>query len=126
MSSTSTATETSVLRTRAALKMFRKSKGTPAASASQPSAVEGKWGPYFSPVSEPDEMKTIVGESISMEGGAAAVLLQIAHPMVGKGVAAHSSFTYRRIERARRSIFYDYCMTFGTPEEKKFITDATH
>jgi uncharacterized protein (DUF2236 family) len=130
MSSTSTTTatetETSVLRTRAALKSFRESKGPSKTSTQDPAVPEGKYGPYFSPVSEPDEMKKIVGESISFELGAAAVLLQIAHPMVGKGVAAHSSFTYRRIERARRSIVYIYCMTFGTPEEKRIITDATH
>lgn len=87
---------------------------------------EGKYGPYFSPVEEPYEMRKIVSESISLEGGVAAVLLQIAHPQVAKGVAAHSSFTYRRIERARRSVVYIYCMTFGTPEEKRIITDATH
>jgi uncharacterized protein (DUF2236 family) len=122
--STTTTTESSVLRTRAALKTFRESKEPQVARS--PKAPTKDYGPYFSPVSEPDEMKKIVAESISMELSAAAVLLQISHPMVGKGVAAHSSFTYRRIERARRSIFYIYCMTFGTPEEKKYITDATH
>lgn len=71
-------------------------------------------------------MKKIVAESTALEGGVAAVLLQIAHPEVGRGVARHSDFTYRRLERARRSIIYIYCMTFGTPEEKRTITDATH
>jgi hypothetical protein len=71
-------------------------------------------------------MRKIVAESASLEGGVAAVLLQIAHPAVVAGVAAHSSFTYRRIERARRSVVYIYCMTFGTSEEKRLITDATH
>lgn len=71
-------------------------------------------------------MKRIVSESISLEGGVAAVLLQIAHPGVGKGVARHSDFQYRRLERARRTVIYIYCMTFGTPEEKRRITDATH
>jgi uncharacterized protein (DUF2236 family) len=50
----------------------------------------------------------------------------IAHPQVAKGVSAHSYFTYRRIERARRSVVYIYCMTFGTPEGKRLISDATH
>jgi uncharacterized protein (DUF2236 family) len=92
----------------------------------EPEVLEGKYGRYFSPVEEPFEMKRIVSESATLELGLAAVLLQIAHAPVGKGVSAHSSFTYRRIERARRSIVYIYAMTFGTPEEKRIITDATH
>lgn len=71
-------------------------------------------------------MKRIVSEAISLEGGVAAVLLQIANVGVGRGVARHSDFQYRRIERARRTVIYIYCMTFGTLEEKRRITDATH
>jgi uncharacterized protein (DUF2236 family) len=88
--------------------------------------LEGKYGRYYDPIEEASEMKAIVGENISMEGGVAAVLLQIAHAPVGIAVAKHSDFTYRRIERARRSIVYIYCMTFGTTAERRLITDATH
>jgi len=124
MSTTSTATETqnSLLRTRSAIKSFQAEK----APQKTELVTEGRYAPYYSPVEEPYEMKKIVRESVSMEGGVAAVLLQIAHPEVGKGVANHSDFTYRLIERARRSVNYIYCMTFGTPEEKRRITDATH
>lgn len=123
MSSTATETaETTLLRTRSAIKSYKASQPAPA----DPPVLEGKYGRYFSPVEEPFEMKKIVGESVSLEGGVAAVLLQIAHPAVGRGVARHSDFQYRRIERARRSVIYIYCMTFGTPEEKRRITDATH
>jgi len=120
-------TETPLLRTRAAIKSFQASKTSEErqTTASQPPS-EGKYGPYYQPVEEPFEMKRIVAESISLEGGVAAVLLQIAHLPVGKGVARHSSFTYRRVERGRRTVNYIYCMTFGTPEEKRLITDATH
>jgi uncharacterized protein (DUF2236 family) len=95
-------------------------------STNKSTNLEGKYGRYYDPVEDPAEMKAIVGENISMEGGVAAVLLQIAHAPVGKAVAIHSDFQYRRIERARRSIVYIYCMTFGTTEEKRLITDATH
>lgn len=122
-STTATETQESLLRTRSAIKSFQAEK-TPQNNG--PSVTEGRWGTYHSPVEEPYEMKKIVGESVSMEGGVAAVLLQIAHAPVGKGVAKHSDFTHRRIERARRSVIYIYCMTFGTPEEKRRITDATH
>ena len=120
----STATETSLLRTRSAIHSFQASKA-PQTSNSKASttSTEGNYGPYFSLVEEPYEMRKIVAESASLAGGVAAVLLQIAHPAVAAGVAAHSSFTYRRIERARRSVVY---ILFGTPEEKRQITDATH
>jgi uncharacterized protein (DUF2236 family) len=127
--STSTSTKTSVLRTRAAIKTFRASKdGDKVATPEVPEPVipEGKYGRYYSPLEEPDEMKKIVRESTSLELGVAAVLLEIALPEVGKGVARHSSFTYKRIERARRTVIYIYAMTFGTPEERRLITDATH
>jgi uncharacterized protein (DUF2236 family) len=71
-------------------------------------------------------MKRIVGDLISMAGGVAAVLLQIAQPSVGAGVAAYSSFTLRPIERGRRSMIYIYVQAFGTEEERRYITDATH
>ncbi len=40
---------------------------------------------------------------MSMAGGVAAVLLQIAQPGVGAGVATNSSFTVRPIERGSPS-----------------------
>ncbi|KAH6685942.1 hypothetical protein F5X68DRAFT_232917 [Plectosphaerella plurivora] len=61
-----------------------------------------------------------------MSGGPAAVLLQIANPKVGLAVSEHSSFTKRPVQRARRTLFYLYVMAFGTPEERRYITDATH
>jgi len=87
----------------------------------------GPYGPYNEPLLPPSEdMKNIVGDMISMYGGVAAVLLQIAQPAVGAGVAANSSFTTRPIERGRRSMIYIFVQAFGTPEEKRYITDATH
>jgi uncharacterized protein (DUF2236 family) len=87
---------------------------------------EGKYGRYYDPVMEADGMKKIVAESCAMNAGKAAVLLQVASKGVGKGVAAHSSFTVRPVERARRSIVYIYVMVFGTLAERRLVTDATH
>lgn len=87
----------------------------------------GKWGQYYDPVlAQSPVIQKIVAESCSMNGGTAAVLLQIASRGVGLGVAAHSSFTKRPVERARRSIVYIYAMAFGTPAERRIVTDATH
>lgn len=85
-----------------------------------------RYGPYHSPLLEADAMRKIVAEQCAMNPGKAAVMLQIAAKGVGKGVSDHSSFTKRPVERARRSLVYIYCMSFGTPEERKRITDMTH
>ncbi|KAH8668874.1 hypothetical protein BX600DRAFT_510928 [Xylariales sp. PMI_506] len=90
-------------------------------------AAEGKWGPYYDPVAEASpEMRKIVGESCSTLGGTAAVLLQIAYKSVGLGVAAHSSFTLRPIQRGRRSVVYIYAQVFGSLAERRYVTDQTH
>ena len=50
-------------------------------------------------------------------GGGAAVLLQVAHPLVAAGVAEHSDFRrdlWRRLARTLRAL---YLITFGTTEE---------
>jgi hypothetical protein len=55
----------------------------------------GPYGVYNEPVLPASEdMKKIVGDMISMAGGVAAVLLQIAHPAVGAGVAANVTYFF--------------------------------
>jgi uncharacterized protein (DUF2236 family) len=87
---------------------------------------EGKFGRYYDPVVDSDDMKKIVAESCALNAGTAAVLLQIANKGVGKGVSDHSSFTLRPVERARRSLIYIYAMAFGSLAERRKVTDATH
>ena len=48
-----------------------------------------------------------------------AVLLQIAHPGVGKGVGLHSSFAERFVERSENTAMYMMTTIYGTEEEKK-------
>jgi uncharacterized protein (DUF2236 family) len=48
----------------------------------------------------------------------AAVLLQIAHPGVGKGVGNHSDFSNRVLERAHNTAMYMFTTLFGTSAEK--------
>lgn len=68
------------------------------------------------------ELKKVAREGITLAGGPAAILLQIAHPKVGQGVADHSTFTTRAISRAQYTQIYIYAMIFGTPEEKEAVT----
>ena len=73
---------------------------TPKSSLSTPDEKTAPYVPYNTPILPPsDLMRKIVGDAMSMAGGVAAVLLQIAQPGVGAGVAANSSFTVRPVER---------------------------
>jgi uncharacterized protein (DUF2236 family) len=68
-------------------------------------------------------MAAVAGEGILLAGGMRAILLQVAHPAVGRGVAEHSNFTERAMDRLRATMTYVYCMTFGSPAEKRAIRD---
>ncbi len=75
------------------------------------------------------ELKKVAREGIALAGGPAAILLQIAHPSVGQGVADHSTFTKRAIARVQYTQMYIYVMIFGTPEDKanmKAWVDQAH
>jgi uncharacterized protein (DUF2236 family) len=63
------------------------------------------------------EMRMVAREGALLAGAARAILLQIAHPAVGRGVAEHSDFADRPLDRLRATLSYVYCVTFGTPEE---------
>ncbi|MBX4171000.1 DUF2236 domain-containing protein [Rhodococcus sp. DMU2021] len=54
-------------------------------------------------------------------GAGATVLLQLASPGVGHGVADHSTTLQRPLDRLRTTMTYVYAVTLGTPEEKKQI-----
>lgn len=75
------------------------------------------------------ELKKVAREGITLAGGPAAILLQIAHPKVGQGVADHSTFTSRAISRAQYTQMYIYVMIFGNVDEKtamKAWVDKAH
>ncbi|KAJ5087918.1 hypothetical protein N7456_011534 [Penicillium angulare] len=67
------------------------------------------------------EVQHVVREGILLATGAAAILLQVAMPGVGKGVDNHSSFAYRPLHRLRTTLTFVYCMAFGTRAEKKAV-----
>lgn len=67
------------------------------------------------------EMRTVAREGALLAGGARAILLQVAHPSVGRGVAEHSDFAARPLDRLRATLSYVYCVTYGTPEEIRAV-----
>ena len=59
----------------------------------------------------------VSAEAILLAGGARALLLQLASPAVGHGVAEHSDFAERPLDRLHGTLTYLYVTEFGTPEE---------
>src|SRR4051794_21593903 len=50
-------------------------------------------------------------------GGGRAILLQVANPVVAAGVARHSSFRDRPIERLRNTLTFAYATVIGSPQQ---------
>ncbi|MFF1878265.1 oxygenase MpaB family protein [Leifsonia sp. NPDC058230] len=61
--------------------------------------------------------KDIAGEALYLAGGGRALLLQIAHPAVGRGVVEHSDFANRMLDRLHATMTYVYASVYATPEE---------
>lgn len=63
----------------------------------------------------------VAGEAALLAGGARAILLQVANPAVGRGVAEHSDFANRPLDRLTATLTYVYTVVYGTPEELAFV-----
>lgn len=64
----------------------------------------------------------IAGESVLLAGGARAILLQIANPAVGRGVAEHSDFASNPLRRLRNTLTYIYLLADGNANEVARVT----
>ena len=67
-------------------------------------------------------LRDISNEAILLAGGARAILLQVAMPAVGRGIADHSDFTADPVRRLRHTLAYLYVLVYGTPLEVERIT----
>jgi uncharacterized protein (DUF2236 family) len=67
------------------------------------------------------EMRAVARQGALLAGGARAILLQVAHPAVARGVAEHSDFSARPLDRLRATLTYVYGVTYGTPEEVRAV-----
>ena len=63
----------------------------------------------------------VADEAILLAGGARAILLQLANPAVGRGVAEHSDFANRPLDRLRGTLTYLYVIVYGTPDESAIV-----
>ncbi|CAM3220803.1 hypothetical protein PSET11_00651 [Arthrobacter ulcerisalmonis] len=62
-------------------------------------------------------MAQLGAEGILLAGAGRAILLQIANPAVGHGVAEHSNFTDRPLDRLMGTLTYVYAVSFGTEDQ---------
>ena len=78
----------------------------------------------------PDSMMWKVNrESVLLLGGRAALLMQLAHPLVAAGVSDHSDFRSDSLGRLRRTLDVMLSITFGdmtTAEKMMRRVDAVH
>ncbi|MDY0892825.1 oxygenase MpaB family protein [Frigoribacterium sp. CFBP9030] len=63
----------------------------------------------------------MAGESVLLAGGGRAILLQLADPAVGHGVADHSDFVDRPLSRLHGTMTYLYAVVFGSPAERAHV-----
>jgi uncharacterized protein (DUF2236 family) len=56
-------------------------------------------------------------DGVLIAGGARAILLQVADPAVATGVARHSDFAHRPVERLRNTLTFAYAVVLGTPDD---------
>jgi uncharacterized protein (DUF2236 family) len=78
---------------------------------------------------EDSAIRRIGGESVLMLGGGRALLMQVAHPVVARGVARHSSYATDPWRRLARTMTALYTIVLGTREEADraaAITQAVH
>ncbi|MCD2442198.1 DUF2236 domain-containing protein [Agromyces sp. SYSU K20354] len=65
---------------------------------------------------ERDLYRRHAAEGVLLLGGGAAILLQLADPRVARGVAMHSDFRDRPLDRLQGTLDYVYAVSFGDDE----------
>ena len=58
----------------------------------------------------------VIGHPVSIVGGLRALIIQSLHPLAMAGVAQHSDYRNRAIDRLRRTAYYVTATTFGDTE----------
>jgi uncharacterized protein (DUF2236 family) len=69
------------------------------------------------PFADDAAIRRVHSEGILLLGGGRALLMQIAHPAIAKGVYEHSTFQASRLERLLRTLRPMLAIAFGTREQ---------
>lgn len=70
---------------------------------------------------EPKSLADVAPEAVLLAGAGRAILLQLANPAVGHGVARHSSFAADPMKRFHGTLSYIYALSNGTPAQRKSV-----
>jgi uncharacterized protein (DUF2236 family) len=68
----------------------------------------------------------IAPESVLLAGAGRAILLQIAHPAIGYGVARHSDFANRPMDRLNATLSYIYALSSGSDDDVRVMRKAVN
>lgn len=75
---------------------------------------------------EDSAVRLVLREASILAAAGRAILLQVAHPKVARGVAEHSRFAEDPLKRLQGTMYYVYGTAFGTPEEAAWIAGAVN
>jgi len=64
-----------------------------------------------------DDVERFASNGALIAGGACAILLQVADPVVGAAVARHSDFAHRPLDRLHNTLTFVYAVVLGTADE---------
>jgi uncharacterized protein (DUF2236 family) len=67
-------------------------------------------------------LERYASDGVLIAGGARAILLQVADPTIAAGVARHSDFAHRPVERLRNTLTFAYAVVLGTPEDAAAVS----
>ncbi len=70
--------------------------------------------------------RDIGAEAVLVAGGGRAILLQIAHPAVGRGVVDHSDFAADPLRRLRSTLTFAYAAVYGSSDEVAAVQQAVN
>jgi uncharacterized protein (DUF2236 family) len=66
-------------------------------------------------------VERFASDGVLIVGGARAILLQVADPVIAAGVAKHSNFAHRPVERLRNTLTFAYAVVLGTAEDTERV-----
>ena len=67
------------------------------------------------------DLEEYAADGVLVLGGAAAILLQLADPVVARAVAQHSSFATDPMRRLRNTLSYVYAIGLGTEHQQRLV-----
>jgi uncharacterized protein (DUF2236 family) len=71
-------------------------------------------------------IRRVDGELVLLLGGGRALLMQLAHPLVARGVAEHSDFAADPLSRLERTLTATYAVVFGTTAQAIRAGQSVH